>query len=180
MFMKGPHETTAGGGAMGTDPEDDWSTAEYLRVTKGLLAKGLNRDAYELLQVAMRRYPDEPFLLSFHGYLSALLEGKYRNGIDACSRAIGLLGKRALHSEEGLDERQYAVLYLNLGRSYLAGGRRKEAYDTLQKGLRYDRNNQGLQDALKKLGIRRYVPVPFLDRSNVINQLIGKIMRKSA
>ena len=177
--MNGPLRPLPGGEAAPSGPEDDWSTSDYLRTIRGLLAKGLNRDASELLQIARRKYPDDPFLLSYFGYLGALLDGKYRGGVESCLRAISLFGKRSLQGEEGVDERLNAILYLNLGRTYLAGGKRKEAYDILQKGLRYDRRNAGLLEELKKLGVRKYVPVPFLARSNVINQLVGRMFRRS-
>ncbi|HYA88010.1 MAG TPA: hypothetical protein VEI57_13205 [Nitrospirota bacterium] len=151
----------------------------YLRETKALLAKGRRGDAYKLLRPAVVKYAEDPFLLSYFGYLTALLEGRYRNGIESCSLAIVLFEKKLLRGEEDVEERLNAVLYLNLGRAYLASGKKKDAFDTLQKGLRFDKQNRDVLEELERLGIRKYKPLSFLDRSNPINALIGRMLRKT-
>jgi len=158
---------------------EDLSPAGYLREVRALLAKGRRGDAYELLRSAVVKYDDDPFLLSYFGYLAAFLGGKYRNGIESCKSAIVLFEKQVLHGEEGVEERFKAVLYLNLGRAYLAGGKRKDAFDTLQKGLRFDKQNKELLSEVERLGVRKYVPLSFLDRSNPINALFGRLLRKT-
>jgi tetratricopeptide (TPR) repeat protein len=158
--------------------EGEMSPAGYLHEARVLLAKDRKRDAYELLQPAMVKYAEDPFLLSYFGYLAALLEGKYRNGIESCKQAIVLFDKMMLHGEEGVEERLKAVLYLNLGRAYLAGGKKKDAFETLQKGLRFDKQNKELLAELERLGIRKYIPLSFLDRSNPINELVGRLLRR--
>jgi len=160
--------------------EDEMSSAGYLRGARALLAKGYKREAYELLQPAVVKYPEDPFILSYVGYLAALLEGKYRNGIEHCKQAVVLFEKMVLHSEERVEERLKAVLYLNLGRAYFAGGKKKDAFETLQKGLRFDKQNKDLNAELERLGIRKYVPLSFLDRSNPINELVGRLLRRTS
>jgi tetratricopeptide (TPR) repeat protein len=155
------------------------SPVGYLHGARALLAKGKKREAYELLQPAVVKYAEDPYLLSYFGYLAALLEGKYRNGIEACKQAVVLFDKMMLHGEEGVEERLKAVLYLNLGRAYLAGGKKKDAFETLQKGLRFDKQNRELLAELERLGIRKYVPLSFLNRSNPINELVGRLLRKT-
>ena len=157
--------------------EDEMTPAGYLREVKALLAKGRKGDAYALLQSAVVQYPGRPFLLSYFGYLTASLVGKYRNGIESCKQAILLFEKKALHGQEGFEERFKAVLYLNLGRAYIAGGKKKDGYETLQKGLRFDKQNRELLAELQRMGIRKYVPLSFLDRSNPINALVGRMFR---
>jgi tetratricopeptide (TPR) repeat protein len=161
-----------------TKPEAEMSAAEYLREARALLGKGRRGEAYQLLRPAVVKYAEDPFLLSYFGYLTALLEGRYRNGIESCKRAIVLFEKKSLSSLEDVEVRLNAVLYLNLGRAYLAGGKKKDAIDTLQKGLRFDKQNKDLVGELETLGIRKYVPVPFLDRSNLINAFLGRMLRK--
>jgi len=72
-----------------------------------------------------------------------------------------------------------AVLYFNLGRAYIAGGTKKEAVDALNKGLRFDKKNKDILNELNRLGVRKLVPVPFLSRSNPVNEIIGVMLRKS-
>jgi len=160
-------------------PEEEMSPEGYLRKAKALLAKGRRGDAYELLRPAVVQYAEDSFLLSYFGYLTAFLDGRYRNGIESCKLAIVLFEKKMLRGEEDVEERLKAVLYLNLGRAYLAGGKKKDAFDTLQKGLRFDKQNRDILEELERLGIRKYIPVSFLDRSNPINALLGKMLRKA-
>jgi tetratricopeptide (TPR) repeat protein len=169
------HQNT--GEATMSKSDGELSPTEYLREVKALLAKGMKKDAYALLQSAVMQYPGKPFLLSYFGYLTASLEGKYRNGIESCKQAILLFEKKALHAEEGVEERFKAVLYLNLGRAYIAGGKKKDGIETLQKGLRFDKQNRELLAEIQRLGIRKYVPLSFLDRSNPINVLVGRMFR---
>jgi len=159
---------------------EEMSSAVYLRAVKSFLAKGRKREAYELLQSAVVKYDDDPFLLSYFGYLTAFIAGKYRNGIESCKLAITLFEKKVLSDEENNETKLNAVLYLNLGRTYLAWGKKKDAVDTLQKGLRFDKQNKELLAELAKLGIRKFIPISFLDRSNPINDLVGKMLRKSS
>jgi len=155
------------------------SPAGYLRTVKALLVKGRRREAYELAQNAVVQYADDPFLLSYYGYLAAFMDGKYRSGIEACTRAIALFRKKALLGEEDAEEALNAGLYLNLGRAYLAAGKKMDAVDTLNKGLHYDKRNRDILAELKNLGIRKIIPLPFLARSNPINVFIGRMLRKS-
>jgi tetratricopeptide (TPR) repeat protein len=161
-----------------SDPGEEATAAVYRREARVLFAQGRRGDAYELLRRAVVNYPDDPFLLSALGYLTALLDGKYRNGIESCRKAIYLFERKVLLGIEDAEERQIAVLYLNLGRAYLAAGRRKDALEALQKGLRFDKQHKELLAERERLGVRRYVPVPFLDRSNPINAIIGRMFRK--
>lgn len=160
-------------------PEEETSPAGYLREVKALLAKGRQGDAYEMLRLAVVKYAEDPFLLSYFGYLTAFLDGRYRNGIESCKLAIVLFEKKSLRGEEDVEEKLNEVLYLNLGRAYLAGEKKKEAFDTLQKGLRFDKQNKDLLSELERLGIRKYTPMSFLDRSNPINALLGRMLRKT-
>jgi tetratricopeptide (TPR) repeat protein len=123
-------------------------------------------------------YPDDPFLLSYAGYLAASVDRKYRKGIEACESAIELFERALLQREDSDGQRLAAVLFLNLAKAFLAGGKRKEAFDALQKARRSDPRNREVLAALEGMGIRRQAPLPFLDRSNPINVLIGRIFHK--
>ena len=124
------------------------------------------------------RYASDPFILSYFGYLQASVEGKYRSGIDACTRAITLFEKKVLRGEDYAEESQNAVLYLNLGRAYIAAEKKKDAITTLNAGLKFDRKNRDLMAEIQRMGIRKFIPVPFLSRTNPVNEIIGRLLRK--
>ena len=48
--------------------------------------------------------------------------------------------------------------------------------DTVLRGIKYDRPDGPLRAEMKKMGIRRKPPIPFLSRLNPINKYIGKIL----
>ncbi len=158
--------------------EEALSAAAFIQEIETLLRNRKRRDAYRLASRAAVKYDNDPFLLSYFGYLEAAVEGKYRSGIDACTRAITLLAKMAMRGEGDAEESQLAPLYLNLGRAYIAAEKRQEAVKSLNAGLKYDKQHKGLHAELERLGVRRYVPVPFLKRANPINEIIGRMLRK--
>ena len=84
---------------------------EYYRQVKAYLRKGKLREAFELLQAAMIHCPNEPTLLSYHGYLSAIVDRKYRMGIESCQKAIEKLKAKGNCDED----MAYPVFYCNLG-----------------------------------------------------------------
>ena len=119
-------------------------------------------------------YPEEPILLSYYGSLQALVDRKYRSGTDNCTKAIALLSK---HRGVGKDM-LYPVLYLNLGRAYVAAGKKTNAVIAFRQGLKYDHEHTALRNEVEKLGTRKKPHVSFLDRSNIINKVIGKALHK--
>ncbi len=156
------------------------SAAELRNAIATLLSRNKRREAYELLQHAVVQHPNDPYLLSSFGYLSAVLEGRYRNGIDACLSAIKLFNRKSLIDAGEDDESQLGALYLNLGRAYLSAARKKDAIDAFHAGLKADKQSRALQSEIKKMGIRKMIPVPFLARTNPINEIIGRLLRKKS
>jgi predicted Zn-dependent protease len=148
--------------------------SDYLEEAKNLLGRKNNKSALYVLNDALKQYPDDPFLLSYYGCLEAIVNKNYRDGISICKRAIEGLKLKVPFGEEFF----YPVFYLNLGRAYLAGGKKKEAIDAFNKGIAMDRENSDLLWELKKLGMRRRPVVPFLQRSNPINKYIGMLLHK--
>ncbi len=118
------------------------------------------------------QFPEDPLILSYYGCLQAIVDKKYRSGVDTCKKAITLLKKAETFGEELL----YPVFYLNLGRAYVAAGKKKDAIESFNKGLEYDNSNRELLKELRSLGMRKKPLVPFLDRSNPINKYIGMIL----
>jgi tetratricopeptide (TPR) repeat protein len=156
------------------NPAEELKPADYLRAVKAQLRSGNQKEAFRILQQASLHFPDQPLILSYYGCLQAVVDKKYRSGIDNCKKAIALLRQKESFDLEVL----FPVLYLNLGRACVAAGKKKDAVDSFNKGLKYDGSNRELLKELRGLGERKRPPMPFLDRSNPINKYIGLILQK--
>jgi tetratricopeptide (TPR) repeat protein len=167
-------KTGSAGGATSQEGDEAITPAKYLRAVKAHIRNGKQKDAFVLLQQASVHFPDDPFILSYFGYFQAIVDKKYRSGVETCKKAITLLKKSKNVDEELL----LPVFYLNLGRAYVAGGKKKEAIDVFQQGLKYDNSNRELWKELRGLGERKKPAVPFLDRANPINKYLGKMLKK--
>jgi tetratricopeptide (TPR) repeat protein len=165
----------AAGQAPSDEHHEEIKPSDYLRAVRTQLRNGKQKEAYGLLLQATVQYPEDPLILSYFGCLQALVDKKSRSGVENCKRAILLLKKQQSFSEEVL----YPVFYLNLGRAYVAAGKKKDAIDSYKKGLRYDGGNSELKKELLGLGARKLPPVPFLDRSNPINKYLGLLLHKT-
>lgn len=148
--------------------------SDYLEEVKTFMKKGNPEKAVSLLRDAIEQYPDNSVLLSYYGCFEAVVNKNYKNGINTCKKAIETLKKRMPLGEEFFSP----VFYLNLGRAYLAAGKRKDAHDTFQRGIKIDAENIDLLEELKRLGMRRKHTVPFLRRSHPINKYIGMLLHK--
>jgi len=148
--------------------------SDYLDEVKILLQKKNNRRALDLLNSALLEYPDEPFLLSYYGCLEAVINKNLAYGIDTCKRALDMLNDRSPVSKEVF----YPTFYLNLGRAYIASGKKQDAIEAFEKGLSYDEENKDLLWEARKLGMRRQPVIPYLKRTNPINKYIGMILHK--
>jgi tetratricopeptide (TPR) repeat protein len=170
-----PKQAGGVGDRASSEAHEEIRPSHYLRAVRSYLRSGKLKEAYGVLLQGTVQYPDDPLILSYFGCLQAIVDKKYRSGVEACKRAIVLLKKQNTFSEEVL----YPVFYLNLGRAYVAADKKKDAIDSFKKGLRYDNGNSDLKKELQGLGVRKQPPVPFLDRSNPINRYIGLILNKS-
>jgi tetratricopeptide (TPR) repeat protein len=144
---------------------------DYLKEVKALLKTNSKEKALELLNGAVIDYPHNPIIVSYLGFLEAAVNKHYAKGINICRESFRILEEH-LPLGAGFF---LAVLYLNLGKAYLAAHKKKEAYDAFQKGLDIDKKNEDILYEIKRLGIRRKPPLPLLKRSNPLNKLIGKI-----
>jgi hypothetical protein len=99
---------------------------------------------------------------SYLGYGIALRDRRVREGLKLCRHAIEV-------------EFFQAENYLNLARTCLLARDRKGAVKAVRAGLKIDRNNQKLIVLYKEMGIRSLPVLSFLDRSNPINVLLGRI-----
>jgi tetratricopeptide (TPR) repeat protein len=149
------------------------SAVTYVRKVQSLLLKDRHGEAFKLLQDGLAIYAEDPFLLSYYGYLKACMERRYRNGIEDCTRALSLFQRKMLRDEVDGAESTKSVLYLT-------AGKRKFAFEVFQKGLQSDKRNTELLSELQKMGIRKLPPLPFLNRSNPVNAFLGKMLHKTA
>lgn len=103
-----------------------------------------------------------PRFVSYYGACLAEATDHLDEAIEACERAVEV-------------EFYNPDLYLNLGRVYLAGGRKRAAHRTFAAGLRLQGDHPGLRAALLRMGVRRAPVVPFLRRSNPVNRVLGRL-----
>jgi tetratricopeptide (TPR) repeat protein len=148
------------------------SPQSYLDDARTLLRRKNYWGALELAEEGLEHYPEEPFLLSVYGYLSARALGKYDKAINCCKKAIKLSRRRVPSDPELL----YPSLFLNLGKVYLEKGDRRNAISIYQRVLDVDGENTDFQMELRRLGIRRRPIIPFLGRSNPINRVTGALL----
>jgi hypothetical protein len=104
----------------------------------------------------------QPRYLSYYGVCLATHSGRHHEGVEFCREAT---------SRESYN----ADLYCNLGRSLLAAGRRREAFEALVRGLRLQAGHRGIHRTLRKMGRRRRPLIPFLSRSNPLNVILGRM-----
>ena len=129
---------------------------------------GHGREAMAFFEAAIeleRRLGDGPpqaRYLSQYGLCLGTVVRRRHKGVQFCREAVDL-------------ERYNPDLYCNLGRVLLAAGRRKDAHDTLLRGLRIQTDHQEIIRALKEMGIRRRPVLPFLARSNPLNVYLGRL-----
>jgi len=152
--------------------KEEKTTAYHLDKVKTLLQRKDYTSALTLVTTALEQYPYEPFLLSYYGYLEAIVNKNYTFGINSCLEAIEILDEKIPFGHEFF----YPVLYLNLGRVYLLAGNKKDAIKTFNIGLAFDNENIDLMKEIRNLGIRKKPIVAFLPRLNPINKYVGKLL----
>ncbi len=142
---------------------------EYVKAARAHIRNGQRKQAYSILLQAMAVYPDHAVILSYCGWLQAVVDKKYKNGIAVCRKAFVAFKSSDPHTGGII----YPILYLNLGRAFLAAGKKKEAVENFNKGLRHDRGHVELKKEMQLLGTRKQPLVPFLSRSNLLNKYVG-------
>ena len=99
-------------------------------------------------------------------YALCLGHGKeLRRGLELC--------KKAQHADP-----RNAHIYWCLAQLHLLGRSRKDAIETVERGLRAVPDNFLLQRLRKRLGFRQAPPIPFLDRKHGLNKRLGRIMHR--
>jgi tetratricopeptide (TPR) repeat protein len=156
-----------------TEHREELTQKDFLRSVKDHLKNGRGKAAYAMMQQAIIDYPEDPLIMSYYGCLQAVVDKRYRTGVETCRKSFGLVtsdmeGKQAMA----------AILCLNLGRAYFAAGKRVQALEAFEKGLKYEKGNRELISELQALGKRKKPPLPFLSRSNPLNKYIGLLLHK--
>lgn len=154
-------------------PDESKGRDEYLSRVKGLLKRGREEEALAVLKHALKEMPRDPFLLSYYGCLVAIAEKKAPAGVKLCREAIEMV--KMIQPLGGFI---YPVFFLNLGRSYLAGGQKKKALEAFKHGLKMDAEDPDILLELKRLGMRKKPSLSFLPRGNPLNKYIGLLLSK--
>ena len=167
-LMQSEHEQAFS--MLGMEKTKEEETTVYY--VKKLLKRKKYESALKLVTAALEQYPDEPILLSYYGYLEAIVNKNYTRGINTCLKAREIVLEKAISGRDFFNP----VLYLNLGRAYLAAGSKEDAFEALRMGLIFGNENEDLLCELRELGMRKKPIVPFLQRSNPVNKYIGKVL----
>ncbi len=99
---------------------------------------------------------------SYLGYGIALRQRRVQEGLKLCQHSV----KIQFYEPEN---------YVNLARTYLLAGDRPGAIRTVLEGLKVIRQHPTLLKLHRELGIRSQPILPFLSRSNPLNQLLGRL-----
>jgi len=108
----------------------------------------------------------DPLYLSFYGASLSIINKNHGLGENLCRCAL----------QSG---KEYPEIFLNLGRVLELAGKKQNAVRVLRNGYRLHSNNLNLLEALQQLSPRGRVPLPFLDRDNILNKYSGIIIRRS-
>ncbi|GBE37223.1 tetratricopeptide repeat protein [bacterium BMS3Bbin07] len=146
----------------------------YFREIKRLVKKGELSRAMDATRKAITEFPEDPLLISYHGYLTSTVDNDYNKGLEICRKAL----KRVKEYEDSDTDFPYTLFYLNLGRTYGMSNLKKDAIEAFQKGLSHDPKNKELASELQFLGMRKRPIFPTLPRSNPLNKYPGIILTK--
>jgi predicted Zn-dependent protease len=109
---------------------------------------------------------NNPYYMSYLGVVLARSEHKWGEAEKLCDGAVRM-------------KRNQAQLYLNLAEVYATAGRRDEAVEALQAGLKFARRDIRLNIAMNKLTRRRSPVLSFLTRRHPINRSLGKLRHQT-
>jgi len=107
-----------------------------------------------------------PYYMSYLGVVLARSEGKWGEAERLCNSAVRM-------------KRNQAQLYLNLAEVYAAAGRRSDAKEALESGLKFARRDVRLSIAMSKLTSRRAPVLSFLSRKHPLNRQLGMLRHRT-
>lgn len=109
---------------------------------------------------------NNPYYMSYLGVVLARSEKKWGEAENLCDAAVRM-------------KRNQAQLYLNLAEVYAAAGRREDAVEALQSGLKYARRDVRLTIAMNRLAERREPVLSFLARKHPLNRQLGMLRHRA-
>jgi Flp pilus assembly protein TadD len=118
------------------------------------------------MQKAMELDRNNPYYMSYLGVVLARSEQKWGEAERLCDAAVRM-------------KRNQAQLYLNLAEVYAQAGRKDDAVDALQAGLKYARRDVRLTIAMNRLTRRREPVLSFLNRQHPVNRQLGLIRHRA-
>jgi tetratricopeptide (TPR) repeat protein len=139
---------------------------EQFRKGKKFLNKDKLERAIKAFEKAYKADRDNPSYMSYYGMCAAMERGEMGLGLELCTRAI----KKEFFRTE---------FYVNLGKVYIAAGNKKGAIAVIKKGFKHDPENEGLNQMLIMLGVRKRAIIPLLKRSNPLNKFLGILFRRT-
>ncbi len=99
---------------------------------------------------------------SYLGFGIAYRERRIREGLDLCRHACRI----SFYEPDN---------FVNLARTALLAGHRREAYKAIQRGYALDPSSNALKKLHSKLGFRKDPVLRFLARDNPINRFLGRM-----
>jgi Flp pilus assembly protein TadD len=131
----------------------------------------LLRDNYAVRALPhMRRATDldknNPYYMSYLGVVLARSEQQWGEAERLCDAAVRM-------------KRNQAQLYLNLAEVYASAGRRDDAVEALEAGLKFARRDVRLSIAMNRLMCRRQPVISFLTRKNPVNRKLGLLRQRA-
>lgn len=141
--------------------EDNAALADFKHAVK-LLRNGHPNDALEYFHQAAKQGHANPYYSSFLGVCIARTQRNWDEAVKLCEEAVRL-------------KRTEPQFYLNLAEVYICAGRREDAIDILDGGLRYCGNDNRIKRARSRFGKRRSIVFPFLDRRHFLNKNLGRL-----
>jgi Flp pilus assembly protein TadD len=109
---------------------------------------------------------NNPYYMSYLGVILARSERKWGEAEQLCDSAVRL-------------KRNQAQLYLNLAEVYATAGRREDAVEALQSGLKFARRDVRLNLAINRLTPRRDPVLRFLPRQHALNKQLGALRHRT-
>jgi Flp pilus assembly protein TadD len=118
------------------------------------------------MEKAAKLEKNNPYYMSYLGVVMARSEQKWGEAEKLCDSAVRM-------------KRNQAQLYLNLAEVYATAGRREDAVETLQAGIKFARRDVRLNLALNRLVQRRAPVFTFLSRRHPLNKGVGKLRHRT-
>lgn len=153
-------------GSPADHPVDPAARAEAVQRGLDLCRKGLWKEGLRLLAEIVENAESGSGLpgrlYSYLGYGIAREERRIQEGLRLCQHAIKI-------------EFYQAENYLNLARTLLLADRKGAAVRAVRDGLAIDPKNRELLVLRRELGVRKAPVLSFLDRTNPLNILLGRL-----